>query len=205
MPVPSTTQLDAARAKFCPKSPIWYKGFCIQDHRKEMRMEMEREQEAMGKQQRKEAAEKKRLEEAIGELFPASRPIREAFDGRSFIGDSYSDPSTRNFTSVLYHRTIFTSQWDIGKGDVANWPSKHETEYEGDGRTATDALHRRFLPLPRVDTKDLRQNWQQRAQIDPYVLDDIYNRPQWDHTFWQEGTPFVFGYNPLHVNWEDAR
>ncbi|CAK1355740.1 uncharacterized protein RHO25_000592 [Cercospora beticola] len=58
---------------------------------------------------------------------------------------------------------------------ISNWPCREEEKYEGDGRIATDILHRRFPAVPRVQG-NVTVNWQQRNFIEPCPLEN-YWRP----------------------------
>ncbi|KAI7572399.1 hypothetical protein KC317_g793, partial [Hortaea werneckii] len=102
---------------------------------------------------------------------------------------------------VLVQPTVFCEGWEINKPIYAPWPSKHEMEYEGDGRIATDAIHRRFLPLPREDMGP-SVNWQHRPLIPQHDLEDFYY-PIPDHEDllyrdWEFGDPVNFPEERLH-------
>ncbi|KAF2214889.1 hypothetical protein CERZMDRAFT_95271 [Cercospora zeae-maydis SCOH1-5] len=56
---------------------------------------------------------------------------------------------------------------------VAGWPCADEQHYEGDGRIATDPLHRRFPAVPRVPGNPT-VNWQQRNTIEPWPLENFW-------------------------------
>ncbi|KAF2722343.1 hypothetical protein K431DRAFT_202316, partial [Polychaeton citri CBS 116435] len=80
--------------------------------------------------------------------------------------------------AVLSQLTIFTPFIFRAPPDmrpIAPWPETEELEYEGPGRIATDQLHRRFNPIPRVPGNET-VNWQQRLQIDQFPFDDF----RWD-------------------------
>ncbi|PPJ53498.1 hypothetical protein CBER1_00382 [Cercospora berteroae] len=59
--------------------------------------------------------------------------------------------------------------------NLPDWPCKEEAKYEGDGRIATDLLHRRFPAVPRVQG-NVTVNWQQRNFVEPCLLEN-YWRP----------------------------
>ncbi|KAM3418584.1 hypothetical protein BST61_g4560 [Cercospora zeina] len=56
---------------------------------------------------------------------------------------------------------------------VAGWPCPNEQQYEGDGRIATDLLHRRFPAVPRVPG-NATVNWQQRKAIEAWPLENFW-------------------------------
>lgn len=181
----SHRQLNESRKRVCAKSPIWHEDFDLQQHRNEWRAgELRRAQVIKGGVKKEE----KKHDELHEPDIPA-RPMRAPFDGRTFVG-AKGEKFETNYGPVIYQQTIFCPDWLNGKEDVAPWPGKHEVEYEGDGRIATDRLHRRFLPLPRVGGNDTI-NWQHRAYIDPYPLENYY-----------QYVPRVW-YNPLRIHWED--
>ncbi|KAK5120205.1 hypothetical protein LTR85_006411 [Meristemomyces frigidus] len=157
-------QLNEARRKLCPKSPIWHQDFDLERHKKEWKEgEARRAKVAVDEKARLQAEDEQRIKNGQPGVIVA--PVtREPFDGKEF------EISRSN---VLCEPTIFCPQWRNGKEEIAPWPSKHEMEYEGDGRIATDKLHRRFPGLPRVDGNET-VNWQHRAIVPPYPFEEFY-------------------------------
>ncbi|KAK1067672.1 hypothetical protein LTR74_006146 [Friedmanniomyces endolithicus] len=182
----SKLQLNESRRKICQKSPIWHENFDLPQHRKEWKEGETRREQAAIDRTRTEQMAKANLEQESGEPFPPPRPLRPFFDDKPLL----ASPDA-SFSAVLTHKTIFCTTWRPAKEDVAPWPNKHEMDYEGDSRLATDRLHRRFLPLPRV-VSDEGVNWQHRVVVPQYPFEEYYS---------------IFSkpwYNPLGVNWEDV-
>jgi len=157
-------QLNEAKRKLCPKSPFFIDNFNdLAKHKKDWKEgEERRAQLSMQEALKQEKIDKQRADLELPPVEVA--PIGEAFGGTFLTG---------NRSAVLLHHTIFCPDWRKDKEAIAPWPSKHEIEYEGDGRIATDKLHRRFPPLPRVDGNET-VNWQHRALVPPYALEDFY-------------------------------
>ncbi|TKA77252.1 hypothetical protein B0A55_06146 [Friedmanniomyces simplex] len=182
----SKLQLNEFRRKVCPISPFWHENFDLPQHRKEWKEGESRRAQAAINHTLAEEAEKKRLGQEIGEPFPPPRPLRTAFDHKTML----ASPDA-SLSAVLAEKTLFCPLWRPAKDDVAPWPNKHEMDYEGDSRLATDRLHRRFLPLPRVEGEE-GVNWQHRVVVPQYAFEEYY---------------FNFSrtcYNPLGINWEDV-
>ncbi|KAK0948053.1 hypothetical protein LTR29_000577 [Friedmanniomyces endolithicus] len=182
----SKLQLNESRRKICQKSPFWHENFDLPQHRKECKEGEARREQAAIDRTRTEQTAKANLEKDTGEHFPPPRPLRAFFDDKPLL----ASPDA-SLSAVLAQKTIFCTTWRPAKEDVAPWPNKHEMDYEGDSRLATDRLHRRFLPLPRV-VSDEGVNWQHRVVVPQYLFEEYYSnfsRP------W---------YNPLGVNWEDV-
>ena len=95
---------------------------------------------------------------------PISKQLGEAFAGKDF---------ETNHSNVLSYETIWCPQWEKGKENIADWPPKAESKYEGDDRISTDKLHRRYPGAPRVEGNDT-VNWQHRAIIEQFPFDDFY-------------------------------
>ncbi|KAK4547977.1 hypothetical protein LTR36_010696 [Oleoguttula mirabilis] len=157
-------QLNEARRKLCPKSPFWHADFDLEQHKREWKDgEARRARVPPDEKARLAAEDTKRKKFGLPPVVVA--PVKpEAFGGKEF------EISRSN---VLCEPTIFCPQWRIHKEEIAPWPSKHEMEYEGDGRIATDKLHRRFPGLPRVDGNET-VNWQHRAVIPPFPFEEFY-------------------------------
>nr|OQO26041.1 hypothetical protein B0A51_06898 [Rachicladosporium sp. CCFEE 5018] len=77
------------------------------------------------------------------------------------------------YSTVLSIHTLFTPAYTSTLQPLAPWPSRSELKYEGDDRIATDALHRRFLPLPRMPGNET-VNWQHRNVLPQYAFEDFY-------------------------------
>lgn len=158
--------MNEARRKLCPRSTIWHKDFDLERHRREWKAgEARRAQASVDEKAKLETEDVERKKHGLPPVIVA--PVKpEAFGGHQF---------EMSRSNVLSEPTIFCPQWrnNKDKEDIAPWPSKHEMEYEGDGRMATDKLHRRFLGLPRVDG-NATVNWQHRALIPPYPFEEFY-------------------------------
>ncbi|GIZ40538.1 hypothetical protein CKM354_000387200 [Cercospora kikuchii] len=79
-------------------------------------------------------------------------------------------------SAVLSMPTVFNAfhiKHDAPRG-LSDWPCKEESKYEGDGRIATDLLHRRFPAVPRVQG-NITVNWQQRNFIEPCLLENYWH------------------------------
>ncbi|KAK5678916.1 hypothetical protein LTS10_008571 [Elasticomyces elasticus] len=181
----SKLQLNELRKKVCPRSPFWHPDFDLPKHRQEWQDGETRRGIALADHERAQEDEKHRLERDIGEQFPPQPPIRSIFDNKPMLASPDG-----SLGAVLGYKTIFCPNFLPAKEDVAPWPNKHEMDYEGESRLATDRLHRRYLPLPRVQGEDV--NWQHRVAIPQYLFEEYYcNFPKtWD--------------NPLGINWEDV-
>lgn len=159
-----TLQLNEARRKLCPKSPFWHQDLDLEAHKAEWNKGSNTKMEFL-KKERDDLVGKKIWREELGlPVIIASIPT--AFGGKEF---------EENLGNVLALETIFCPQWQVGKEEIgiSPWPNKHEMEYEGDGRIATDRLHRRFPGAPRVPANDT-VNWQHRAVIPQYAFEDFY-------------------------------
>ncbi|GAB7360441.1 hypothetical protein MBLNU230_g8395t1 [Neophaeotheca triangularis] len=177
-------RLNAARQLICPRSPIYTADFDYTTHAHEWSLGETRRLQTLATY----ASSIHHLR--LSRDLPAPPPLRQAFDGQlpAFpIGP------------VLGLPTIFTHTWRLGKEAIAPWPSKHEMTYEGDGRIATDRIHRRFLPLPRVLGNET-VNWQQRRLVEAEALDYRYEHPGHEGVFfWQ------FEVAELEFSEEEAR
>ncbi|KAK3067952.1 hypothetical protein LTR53_014837, partial [Teratosphaeriaceae sp. CCFEE 6253] len=179
-------QLNESRKKICQKSPFWHEDFDLPQHQDDWRAGESRRQQARIDRTRAEASEKARLEQGAGEPFPPLPPLRPLFNNKVLLAQPDG-----SLSAVLAQKTLFCPAWQAAKDDFAPWPQKHEMDYEGESRLATDRLHRRFLPLPRVET-DAGINWQHRVAIPQYAFEEYYA------TF-----PKSWG-NPLGVSWEEV-
>ncbi|TKA32836.1 hypothetical protein B0A50_01062 [Salinomyces thailandicus] len=155
-------RLREGRRRLCPESPFLSEYHDVAQHKLEW-----------------EAGEKRREERKAHQYdwVTATNELREALDlPRVFIPPiplAYQGRIPTGNFGFLLQPTIFCPDWEANKGPVAPWPSKHERDYEGDGRIATDPIHRRFLPLPREDTED-GANWQHRPLIPAFDLEEFY-------------------------------
>ncbi|KAK6428743.1 hypothetical protein LTR95_015112 [Oleoguttula sp. CCFEE 5521] len=89
-------------------------------------------------------------------------------------------PSTHSL--VLGIRTLFTPAFTSTSQPLAPWPSRSELKYEGDDRVATDALHRRFLPLPRMPGNET-VNWQHRNVVPQFAFEEFYLQVREEEVF----------------------
>lgn len=157
-PRASKLQLNESRRKLCPNSPFFHRDFDLATHQKEWQEQMNRE--AITKAEQKD-------QWTENGRWKIAALTRRPFDGKKF---------KRNWGNVLCEETVFTPSWEDGKEEIAPWPSKVEMDYEGDGRVATDQLHGRFLPLPRLNSNDTVQ-WQHRTVVPASKMDDMHFIP----------------------------
>ncbi|EMC95013.1 hypothetical protein BAUCODRAFT_25142 [Baudoinia panamericana UAMH 10762] len=186
----SNLQLNDARRKLCPNSPFWHRDFDLDLHKSDWKAGELRRKQALLTQK----AHEQDLHDRLHDPNTPDRPIRRPLTGILFP-TQLSGTLLCNRGSVLGgEETIWCPQYLSYKSDVAPWPSRHEMDYEGDGRLATDRLHRRFLPLPRVDEDAASQqkNWQHRAVVPQAWFDEVYacGPERLD--------------NPLRISWEDV-
>lgn len=79
-----------------------------------------------------------------------------------------------NRSTVLSLPTIFTPNYALARtSPLAPWPDLNEQRYEGDERIATELIHGRFLPHPRVGG-NYTVNWQHRSMIPQYQLENFH-------------------------------
>jgi hypothetical protein len=154
-------KMNFARRKICPRSPFWHSDFDYAAHKKEWEAGRSRRVEQRMARELEIAEDRQKLQNV---RFPIPPHIRTAFDGKNLNG---------HYSPVTSRETIFCPQWEKGKENVSPWPSKSEMKYEGDDRISTDPLHARFLGAPRVEGNET-VNWQHRAIIAQYPLDDFY-------------------------------
>jgi hypothetical protein len=181
----SKAQLNEQRKKMCPRSPYWTQDFERARHDREYKAQVEKE-----KKEQEDADKEWRNKSSTGTATPINK--ESLFTGiktllpLNIFTHNYAVPSSSNvntndpefewpdnrlpLSAVLGLPTIFCNNCEKFKEEIAPWPSKQEAEYEGDGRIATDILHGRFLPLPRVQGNGTVQ-WQQRAYLEPYAFD----------------------------------
>ena len=145
--------LNFARRKVCPHSPFWCADFDLTAHRRDWEADLQRRVD-------------RSLVRTLDTLSLTQKPrqLRAPFDGKTF---------KTNHSNVLSRPTIFCSQWQNGKEDIAPWPSESEAKYEGHDRISTVRLHRRFPGTPRVEANDT-VSWQHRAVIEQFPFDDFY-------------------------------
>ncbi|KAK5131147.1 hypothetical protein LTR08_001295 [Meristemomyces frigidus] len=167
-------QLNAARRKVCPNSPFFPENFDVAQHKADWRE---------GEQRRAQLPVKERIELAATDKhrwdvgLPAVTIPRlpKAFNGWEF--ERRHGDKIKIFDAprgmVLSYETIFCPHFEDADKEVAPWPSKHEMDYEGDGRMKTDKLHRRFPALPRVGG-DQSINWQHRVPIPASPFEEYY-------------------------------
>lgn len=167
-----------AREKLCKDSYAWPLSYDVDKHKKAYLEDLRKQWEKTAERNLKEKNERKRL--SLAE-HPETE-IKPAFGGKKF---------GTNRSTVLGFETVFTPEFDVDRKEkdlgedgnivridkpVAEWPCREEQKYEGDERIATDALHRRFLGVPRVPGNNT-VNWMQRSFIDQYPLDNFYYPP----------------------------
>ena len=170
----SNLQLNAARRKVCPHSAFWTIDFDIEKHREEWKAgEQRRAQRSVASRAESLATDRQRARLGL----PAVRTpeLPEAFNGWDVDAPREDVPGRFEEARgmVLAYETIFCPQYENADKDIAPWPSKHEMDYEGDGRMATDRLHRRYPALPRVGD-DQTINWQHRVPIPAYPFEEFY-------------------------------
>ena len=159
--------LNRARPKLCRHSP--YLPTNLRDlttHKADVAAASER------RTNRKVAYHMRVLELRMAEQqsrFPTPPPpLREPLDGKTHL-------FTTNQSAVLAKPTIFCPNYHLSREwTLAPWPSRQEVKYEGDDRIATDKLHGRFLPAPRVPGNGT-VNWQQRTIVTPERFDNFLN------------------------------
>lgn len=179
----------ASRIRFCKKSEAWTKDMNREQHR----VDFERECEDRKEKQAHREYNKQKGQRAIREQYgiPVTTSPRPGSLLANKIESAVSDPMQNldlvpafynNFSTVLCLPTAFSRGYSINRLDP-NWaeggtpkpeprfPGIAEKQYEGDGRIATDMLHRRFLGAPRVPGNDT-VNWSQASIIPQYPLDD---------------------------------
>lgn len=154
----SKLQLNESRRRLCPNSPFFHRDFDLTTHHKEWQEQLKGEAAAKADQKQKWT------ESGRWKIAPLTH---KPFDGKTF---------KRNWGNVLCEETVFTPSWEDGKDEIAPWPSKVEMDYEGDGRVATDQLHGRFLPLPRLNSNDTVQ-WQHRTVVPASKMDEMHFIP----------------------------
>ena len=162
-------KLNFARRKVCSRSPLWFQDFDLAKHRKDWEAGRSRraEERIIRDLEVTEARQK-----AQNTRFPVPPPIRTAFGGKDL---------KTHLSPVLCMETIFCPNFTKGKENIAPWPSKAEMKYEGDDRIFTDVIHGRVLGAPRVEGNET-VNWQMRAMIMQYPMDDFLYPPPDEET-----------------------
>lgn len=170
-------RLNMARRKVCPRSPFWSSDFDLDKHKKEWEAGRARHR-AKSLTERLDTAVRQK---ATNKPYSKPAPLGKPFDGKDF---------TAHYSPVLCQETVFCPQFDKGKENIAPWPTKAEMKYEGDDRISTDQIHGRVLGFPRVEGNET-VNWQMRAMILQYPMDDFHFPPPDDvaimHRTWWIG------------------
>lgn len=79
-----------------------------------------------------------------------------------------------NVSLVLGEKTIWCTDWQNGKDEIAPWPTFAEMKWEGDDRAKTSVG--RFLPLPR-EMGAPGITWSQLQVVEQYPLDQVARIP----------------------------
>ncbi|KAF7185096.1 hypothetical protein HII31_13719 [Pseudocercospora fuligena] len=154
--------LNRHRGNFCPRSDVWPQDYDITTHR----TFITRDRAAMSRhvRDRDRRIARERIDTGLLHAPPA---INTAFNSRYLTWKI-------NLSSVLCLPTIFTEHHTLGRTTPeAAWPEPHEQKYEGDERIATDRIHGRFLPHPRVPGNGT-VNWQQRSFVPQQLLENFH-------------------------------
>ncbi|KXT03988.1 hypothetical protein AC578_9223 [Pseudocercospora eumusae] len=154
--------LNRRRDGFCPRSDIWPQDYDINTHRTFIARDRASMTRLIRDRNRRIAQER------IDAGLPTDPPsINPPFNLRHLNWEN-------NLSSVLARPTIFAINQHLGRTDPeADWPEAHEQKYEGDDRIATDPLHARFLPHPRVPSNGT-VNWQQRPFVPQQLLENFH-------------------------------
>ncbi|KXT13633.1 hypothetical protein AC579_4976 [Pseudocercospora musae] len=154
--------LNRHQGNFCPRSDTWPQDYDINTHR----TFIARDRAAMTRhvRHRNRRIAQERIDAGLLHEPPAINP---PFNLRHLNWEN-------NFSSVLALPTIFVINQHLGRTTPeAAWPEPHEQKYEGDERIATDPLHGRFLPHPRVPGNGT-VNWQQRSFVPQQMLENFH-------------------------------
>ncbi|CAK4032476.1 Hypothetical predicted protein [Lecanosticta acicola] len=174
------TRLNGHREKFCRNSVAWELNFDIEKHRLEVNKAMQKEFHNRDARIDKEIEQRKQYLK-LEPYYRLPVTIKPAFGDKDF-GD--------NRSTVLARKTVFSHEylvhrtnedylgreaigWTSIEKEIADWPPRTESKYEGDERISTDRLHGRCLGCPRVGGNET-VNWMQRSIIPSYSLDDFY-------------------------------
>lgn len=79
-----------------------------------------------------------------------------------------------NYSRALGEQTIWCTDWQNGKEEIAPWPCIAEMKWEGDDRAKTGVG--RFPPLPR-EQGPVGLPWSQLQVVEQYPLDKIAQIP----------------------------
>jgi hypothetical protein len=116
---------------------------------------------------------------------PLKPYLYQPFDNQVFgsfgYGLEFENQNYPHLSPVLGQETIWNGIHVVVAPpwrQLAEWPSQHEMEWEGDMRVATeDGRYGRFPPLPRVGFEGDGKIWSERPIVKSYPLDEVRRIP----------------------------